>query len=264
MVVKYNNLWQVGNSTEEAVRTQATDTEAVEDTTESDVNDTSSDTLEELTPSFAYSNSYSNQAETLSNDDIRREMEDYHNRSVLREGFRKEIQETESGPDTKHEAHFLTKGGGDKVVTISAPPSAECLARELETDILARVTDPNVSTSLVTPPTQYCIFKRGGMCTTHNIQGKKHFTTHTKWEPLKNGLFGNVRVRKTNWTSMCQKVLTSVISTKPQPRATYLAEKQTGGEISDLSDNLESGGLVTGSMKRIWSEMFNTSQPGKL
>ena len=278
LVVKFNNLWKVGDSTSEVARPDTDDTMVGDDTIENVDSEISSDTLDTSTPSRFANLGRPGLVQTLDKDDIRSESEDYHNRSLLREGFHEEIRKSESGPDTKEtaqaEQNLYKKGSGGKVVNNPASHSARILARDPDLNILARepgLTDTNIRNkntqidpALVTTPKQDCNFKRGGMCNIHNTQGKKYFTTTTNWKLLRNGLYGNVTVRKTNWSSLCQPISTSVGSQISQPRDTDFGNKKQGVEISGCSVVLESEGLVKGSSKRIWSEMFNTSQSRKL
>ena len=150
LVVEYNNLWRVGNSTSKVVGTNTDDTEVVEDTTDDVLREVGSETLETVTPSVINSHSYPRLEETLSKDDLQEKIEDYHNRSLLREGFQEEKQKQKSGSDAKETAHagqkLVKKGSGDKVRTISAPLSARILARESDLNNLAREPGLNVNT----------------------------------------------------------------------------------------------------------------------
>ena len=85
---------------------------------------------------------------------------------------------------------------------------------------------------------QDCIFKRGGICTTHNIQGKRWCSMTKKWGPLKSGGFGNVYRRQTNWTSNCPK--TSSKQTQYIPQSSAISSDQNQG--SDVEININSGG----------------------
>ena len=42
-----------------------------------------------------------------------------------------------------------------------------------------------------------CVFKRGGICVTHGMQGVKDVTKWQEWELKKNGMYGYLPKQKT-------------------------------------------------------------------
>ena len=95
---------------------------------------------------------------------------------------------TTADNDGEHSLHPET--------SVGATPHQEILESNKEDIIDRHPAHPEHSEH---PDLQPCIFKRGGFCTIHNLEGKKYWSQNRKWSQKKDGTWGFKLTRKVEY-----------------------------------------------------------------
>ena len=83
-----------------------------------------------------------------------------------------------------------------------------------------------------------CVFKRGGMCVTHEMQGVKDVTKWQEWELKKNGMYGYLSKQKTMYRCGGKPVLAGYLSPTKALRNDEVVQQTTGGKNTESGRNL--------------------------
>ena len=121
-------------------------------------------------------------------------------------------------------------------VRLKQPAVTKPLGRDIIVGNTGKLKMDLGNTSMAGQNVDECIFKRGGMCTTHGCKGEKFSVTETKWCAKGDGTYGYRSSKKTKYRCRFRGV---VKSNGDNPG--YGTEKQTVSSESEGNNILSSG-----------------------
>ena len=90
-----------------------------------------------------------------------------------------------------------------------------------------------------------CVYKRGGLCTRHNVKGTKVLKVTRVWDKLKNGLYGYRTVRRMTYQCTSEQFGGDYLSTTTAVDEFKLSKSKglLGGTTENFTEVLKLPGL---------------------